>query len=326
MPASLLFILGLVIVVIGAELLLRGASALAAMMRISPMIIGLTVVSVGTSAPELAVGITAAAEGKGALAVGNIAGTNMVNILLILGLSAFIRPLKLRNMSIRFDVPVMIVAAVVLFLMALDKELSRLEGGILLAGAVAYTIALIRYSRRKAHIGLRVEYVEEYGQHALVPTRSWKTGVWNLIRLIVGISLTVWGADLLVSGAVDIAASLGVSDAIIGLTIVAIGTSAPELVTTMVATVKDDRDVAVGNLIGSSISNIVLILGATCLSVPGGITVTEDILWFDLPLAAAVAIACYPVFRSDKTVSRVEGGVFVLLYLIYLGTLIFLRT
>lgn len=322
---AIVFLGGLVVIVVGAELVLRGASRVAAMLGVKPILIGLTVVAVGTSTPELAVGITAVAEGSGTLAVGNIAGTNLVNILLILGLSAAIRPLPLQTLSIRLDVPVMIASAVVLFVMAWDRLLSPLEGGLLLAGGAAYTITLVRLSRR-ASTAMKAEYAEEFSPKALKAGRGWKHASWNGALLVVGMGLTVLGADLLVAGAVEIARAFGVSDAVIGLTIVAIGTSAPELVTTVIATVKDDRDVAIGNLIGSSITNIVFILGLTCLVSPGGVDVSRDVLWVDLPLAAGVAIACLPVFRSDRRVSRREGIAFVGGYLVYLVTLLAFRT
>jgi cation:H+ antiporter len=250
-----IFLGGLVVIVVGAELLLRGATRIAAMLGIKPILIGLTVVAVGTSAPELAVGVTAALEGKGPLAVGNIAGTNIVNILFILGLSAAIRPLPLQLQSIRLDVPVMIASAIALFVMAFDGVLSRTEGLILVAAALVYTAALIRLSRRES-AAMKQEFAEEFSPQALHAGRGIARGSWNAVLLVVGMGLTILGADLLVGGAVNLARMLGVSDAIIGLTIVAIGTSAPELATTVVATIKDDRDVAIGNLIGSSISNI----------------------------------------------------------------------
>lgn len=319
------FIGGLVIILLGAEFVLRSSSRIAAMLGIRPIIIGLTVVSIGTSMPELAVGITAVSEGHGPLAIGNISGTNMMNILLILGLSAALKPLPLHQLSIKLDVPVMIGAAVILFLMALDGVISQMEGAFLFAASIMYMIVLIRMSKKES-AALKKEYEEEYSFQSLIK----KHGSWaiagNAALLIVGIGLTVLGAQLLVDGAVDIAFSLGISSALVGLTIVAIGTSAPELATTLVATMKDDRDVAIGNLIGSSIINILVILGLTTLFAPQGIDVSREILWLDLPLAAAVAIACYPVFRSNKMVSRTEGIVFVSLYLIYMGTLILLRT
>jgi cation:H+ antiporter len=322
---TVVFLAGLVIILLGAELLLRGASRIAAMLGIKPILIGLTVVAVGTSAPELAIGITALREGRGALAVGNIAGTNILNILFILGLSAAIRPLPLQLQSIRLDVPVMIGAAVALFVMAFDGVLSRTEGLILVAAALVYAIALIRLSRRESEKTKR-EYAEEFGAQGLKAGAGIARGSWNAVLLSVGMALTVLGADLMVSGAVDIAQKLGVSDALIGLTIVAIGTSAPELATTLVGTLKNDRDVAIGNLIGSSISNILVILGLICVAAPQGVDVSPDVLRIDLPLGAAVAIACWPVFRSDRQVSRREGMAFVALYLAYLSTLVFVRT
>ena len=321
---AVIFLGGLVVIVVGAELLLRGATRIAAMLGIKPILIGLTVVAVGTSAPELAVGITAVLEGKGSLAVGNIAGTNILNILFILGLSATLRPLPLQLQSIRLDVPVMIASAVVLFFMALDGVLSRLEGFILVVAALVYTAALIRLSRRES-VEMKQEFAKEFSPQALRAGRGVAQAGWNAVLLVVGMGLTVVGADIMITGAADLARTFGVSDAIIGLTIVAVGTSAPELATTVVATLKDDRDVAVGNLIGSSISNILVILGLTCVTAPQGVDVSRDVLRIDLPLAAAVAIACWPVFRSDRQVSRREGAVFVLVYLAYLITLVFVR-
>ena len=322
---ALILLAGLLVIIGGAEVLLKGATRIASMLGIKPILIGLTVVAVGTSAPELAVGIIAAREGKGDLAVGNIAGTNIMNILFILGLSAAIRPLPLQLQSIQFDVPVMIGVALGLIAMASDGVLSRAEGGILLVGAVVYTAVLIRISRRES-AAVKKEFAEEYGP-AKLEARAWLRGAgWAVGLLVVGIGLTVLGADLMVDGAVQLAQSIGIADAVIGLTIVAIGTSAPELATTIVATVRNDRDVAVGNLIGSSISNILLVLGLTCLVAPGGLAVSAEVLRIDLPLAAAVAIVCWPVFRSGQTVSRFEGVAFVIAYLVYLASLLVLRT
>lgn len=321
---ALVFLAGLVVLVLGAEFILRSATRIAAMLGVRPIIIGLTIVSVGTSLPELAVGITAVSEDRGSLAVGNIAGTNILNILFILGLSAAIRPLRLQLMSLRLDVPVMIASSVVIFFMAINGVLSQLEGGILVLSALAYIIALVRLSKKET-VSMRREFAEEFSKEVLVEKPGLLAGTANTFLLIAGMGLTILGADFLVKGSVSIAASMGVSDAVIGLTIVAIGTSAPELVTTMIATVKDDRDVAIGNLIGSSISNILVILGVTCLVAPHGVDVSRDVLWLDLPLAAAVAIACYPVFRSDRMVSRAEGIIFVSMYLVYMSALILFR-
>lgn len=328
---NLIFLAGLVIIILGAELLLRGAQRMAALLGVKPIIIGLTVVSIGTSAPELAIGIAAALEGRGPLAVGNIAGTNMLNILFILGLSAALRPLPIHLMSLRFDVPVIIVTALALIAMAWDGSISQVEGALLLVGAVLYTLALIRLSRQESS-ARKKEFAEEFSAEAVLPPvdpdipkpEAWAASM-SLVFFLAGLGLTVFGADLMVSGASSIARLYGISDAVIGLTIVAIGTSAPELATTLLATWKDDRDVAIGNLIGSSTYNVLAILGMTCLASPGGVDVSGDILWIDLPLAAGVAILCYPVFRSDRLVSRREGILFVTLYLLYLSAIIFLR-
>lgn len=321
----LLFLLGLATILLGAELLLRGASRLASMLGIRPILIGLTVVSVGTSTPELAVGITAVSEGKGSLAVGNIAGTNIVNILLILGLSAMIRPLPTRLLSIKLDVPVMIASALALIIMAADGILSRFEGALMMLSAVAYTLALVRLSRAET-AGAQHEFAHEFGRSAMHAGSGYASGACHLTVLLIGMALTVLGAQWLVSAAVDLARNLGVTDAFIGLTIVAVGTSAPELVTTMLATYKDDRDVAIGNLIGSSIYNILVILGLTMVVAPNGIDMSRDILLIDLPLAALVAVVCLPVFKSDRQVSRTEGTLFVLAYCLYVAGLVWLRT
>jgi cation:H+ antiporter len=322
---ALIFLGGLVILVLGAELLLRGAMRIAAMLGVRPILIGLTVVAIGTSTPELAVGLTSVREGMGSLSVGNIAGANLYLILFLLGLSALWRPLPLHLQSVRLDVPVMIATALALVLMTLDGQLSRIEGALLLCGAAAYLALLVRQSRRES-AAMKNEFAQEYSRDALHTETGLKPWLWNLLLLAVGIALCVLGANLLVAGAVSIARLFGVPEAVIGLTIVAFGTNAPELATTLVATWKNDRDVAIGNLIGSSITNILVILALICLASPAPIDVDRGLLWIDLPLAALVALVCYPVFRSGQQVSRVEGGLFVAAYGAYLALLLWLRT
>lgn len=322
---AIVFLGGVVIVIFGAEVLLRAASRVAGMLGVSPLVVGLTVVSVGTSSPELAVGITAVAEGKGPLAIGNIAGTNILNILFILGLSAAMRPLPIREQSVVLDVPAMIASALVLIAMSADGVLSRGEGAVLLVAALAYTVALVRYSRTESRAVQR-EFADELPKTPHGHARRTAAFARDGLLLAAGIALTVLGADLLVAGAVNMARAYGVSDAFIGLTVVAIGTSAPELATTVVGTLRNERDVAIGNLIGSSTYNIVAILGLTMVFAPQGIDVGADVLWIDLPLAAAVALICMPVFRSSRTVTRAEGVTFVAAYLAYLSALVLLRT
>ena len=318
------FIAGLIVVIVGAELIVRGGSRVGALLGVSPMVLGLTVVAIGTSTPELAVGLTAAAEGNGGLAVGNIAGTNIVNILLILGLSAWILPLKVQLLSLKLDLPVMVGSALALLWMAWDGLLSRQEGAWMVAASVLYTIAMVRLSRRES-LPIQQEFSREYSAKNILPRVATLQGTVSVLMLAAGIVVAVVGAELLVSGAVDIAKSLGVSDAVVGLTIVAIGTSAPELATTIMGTLKNERDIAIGNLIGSSTYNILFILGVTSLASPAGVPVDAPLLHIDLPLAALVALGCVPVFASDRLISRKEGACFVAAYAVYLGTLIFWR-
>ncbi len=329
----LIFIAGFLLLVVGAELVVRGGSRLAALLGIKPLIIGLTVVSIGTSVPELAVGITASLQGSGSLAVGNIAGTNLVNILLILGLSAFLRPLPLHLQVLKLDLPMMILAAAALAGLAGDGIITPLEGGLMIAASIIYTVLLIRISKSESP---RVE--EEFADMCDGGlTETCAQGAPALRRkvtvirakygaiLLTGMGITVLGAGWLVDGAIAIARSLQVSEAVIGLTIVAIGTSSPELVTTIVATIRDERDVAIGNLLGSSIYNILLILGLTALATPVGLTVTRNLQLFDIPLMTLVALACVPVFLTGRCISRLEGGLGVAAYLIYLIWLAFFR-
>jgi len=325
---SMLFLAGLIALIIGAEMVLRGGARFAALMGIRPLVIGLTVVSIGTSVPELAVGITAGLEGSGSIAVGNIAGTNMVNILFILGLSALFRPLELHLQVIKLDLPMMILAAGLMAGLAWDGILSAGDGIVLLAGAILYTILLLR-QHESAAVEEEFEDMCAGGLEVSCqggPKRdASRARLNNALLLAAGMGISVIGAHWAVHGAVELARSLQVSEAIIGLTVVAIGTSSPELVTTAIATVRNERDVAVGNLLGSSIYNILVILGLTCMATPGGLLVERQLLMLDIPLMTGVALACVPVFWSGKRISRLEGGLGVAAYLIYLLWLVLFR-
>ncbi|MGB3834391.1 MAG: calcium/sodium antiporter [Mesorhizobium sp.] len=314
--------LGLVALVAGAEMVVRGGSRLAGLIGIPPILIGLTIVAVGTSTPELAVGIEAALHGNGSLAVGNIAGTNTFNILFILGLSALLMPLSLEMRTLRFDLPVMTVAALALLAMAWNGVLTRVEGALLVAGGILYTGAIIRWARRESRAVI-AEFSREYPVPP--PNGGLRKAGPSLSLLVAGIVVIVIGADWLVGGAVDLARMIGVSDAFIGLTVVAIGTSSPELVTTVVSTLRQERDIAVGNLIGSSVYNILFILGMTAMAPAGGIVVEPALIHVDIPVMSAAAIACIPVFLSGRRVSRAEGGAFVVAYLAYLTYLVVAR-
>ncbi|MBX3414328.1 MAG: calcium/sodium antiporter [Pirellulales bacterium] len=326
MWGAALFIWGLVVLIVGAELVVRGGAALAASLGVKPLILGLTVVAIGTSFPELAVGITACVQGSGAIAVGNIAGTNLLNILFILGLSALLRPLPLHLQVFKLELPVMVVAATMMTVLAFDGILSRLDGALMLTAAGFYTVALVRLSRQESRNTAK-EFQEQFGvepSEVVQPSRRVRIKFATILG--IGIVLSILGADWLVGGAVSIAHSFGVSDAMIGLTIVAVGTSAPEFVTTVVATIKNERDIAVGNLLGSSIYNILVILAITCLASPQPIPVEPQLLFFDIPIMAAVALLCIPVFITGRSVSRFEGGMFVTIYLLYMVALLQFHT
>ncbi|WP_437190597.1 calcium/sodium antiporter [Planctomicrobium sp. SH527] len=325
MTEVLSFLAGLAILVIGAEFTVRGASRLATAMRISPMVIGLTIVSVGTSTPELAVGITASQMGNGGLAVGNIAGTNILNLLFILGLSASLRALPIHAQVFRLELPVIVLAAGLMMALGWDGVLSQTDGAVMFVVGVIYTVVLVLMTRYESQ-KVKLEFREEFGAEAIPATQSnWKWQCLNVAVLVIGIGLSVWGADLLVTGASGIARTLGVSETLIGLTIVAIGTSAPELVTTVISTFRNERDVAIGNLLGSSIYNILFILGLTCVAAPAGLHVEPELLWVDIPLMALVTIGAIPVFLTGRSVSRLEGGIAVGIYLAYFFWLIFVR-
>jgi len=263
-------------------------------------------------------------RGSGSLAVGNIAGTNTLNLLLILGLVALIRPLKLRSQTLLLDLPVIVGAAALLLILASDGRLSRLDGGILVLAGAVYTALIVRAARREAAV-VRSEFAREYGttRRALASTGQL---VRDSVGLIAGIAVIVVGADWLVDGAVDLAQRLGMSESLIGLTIVAIGTSAPELVTAMVATLRNERDIAVGNLLGSSVYNIVFILGTTSLIPAGGIAVDAPLIMIDIPVMLVATIACVPVFLTGRRIRRLEGAAFIAAYLGYLAYLLIART
>ena len=316
------FTAGLLLLVAGAELIVRGASYVAAKMGISPMVIGLTIVALGTSAPELAVGISADRMGNGGLAVGNIAGTNVFNLLFILSLSALIRSLSLHVQIFRLELPMIVLAAGLMLGLGADGTLSRADGAIMLAAGITYTVGLYYFTRSAPPVDKK-EFREEYE----VPgaRRPLEAFLLHVVLLAIGIWLSVTGANWLVDGSSSLARAFGVSETIIGLTIVAMGTSAPELVTTLISTWRNDRDVAVGNLLGSSIYNILGILALTCLFSKNGLPVERDLMLFDVPLMALVAFGAVPIFLTGNQISRREGATGVLLFLAYMSWLVFFR-
>jgi len=323
LQAIALVLAGLVVLTLGAEMIVRGGSALAARLGVSPLIIGLTFVAIGTSAPELGIGIEAARNDQGSLAVGNIVGTNTVNILLIMGLSAALRPLALQVQTLRRELPAIVVASLVLAFLARDGLLTILDGVVLLVLGAAFTWAVTRSALRESFAAKRAFS----GGLGLSRPRTSSTGAWKeVLALAGGIAIIVSGAHVLIEGAVALARFWKVSDAFIGLTVVAIGTSAPELVTTIISTLRGNRDIAIGNLIGSSVYNIVVILGITCLASAIPLAVDDALIRFDIPVMIGVALVCLPVFLTGRRVSRGEGLMFVLAYVAYLGYLLADRT
>jgi cation:H+ antiporter len=314
----LFLLLGLALLVVGAEALVRGASRLASALGISPLVIGLTVVAFGTSSPELAVSVQSAWAGSANIALGNVVGSNIFNVLFILGLSALVIPLTVSRQLIRFDVPIMIGVSVLVLLLGLDGRIGRIEGIILFAGIVAYTAFLIRQSRKETKRA-RDEFSEEY---AVKEAQGAGQVVKNIALTLGGLGLLVLGSDWLVESAVKIAQVLGVSDLVIGLTVVAAGTSMPELVTSVVAAKRGERDIAVGNIVGSNIFNILCVLGFSAMVSPGGIPVEAAALRFDIPVMIAVAVSCFPIFFSGMVISRGEGLLFTFYYVAYTAYLV----
>lgn len=311
-----MLIAGFVLLVGGAEIMVRGASAVAVRFGLSPVVVGLTVVAFGTSAPELAVSVGASRSGQAGLAIGNVVGSNIANVLLVLGASAAVGGgLLVAQKIVRVDVPLMVAASVAVLIMSLDGNISTIEGAVLSLAIVGYVWWTVRGARADDN-EIVAEYDEAYGHPV---TRS----VWlELAQIVGGIALLVLGSNWLVDSSSEIARSFGVSDLVIGLTVVAIGTSAPELATSIVAALKGERDIAVGNVVGSNLFNLMSVLGLTAFVAPGGLPVSDDALRLDMPFMVAVAIACLPVFFNGYELKRWEGVLFFGYYVAYLAFLV----
>jgi cation:H+ antiporter len=316
---------GLIFLATGGELLVRGASRLAALAGISPLVIGLTVVSFGTSSPELAVSIQAGLAGKSDIAVGNVVGSNIFNILFILGACALVSPLVVAVQLIRREVPFMIAVSLLLIGQAFDGAISWFDGFILFSLLIGYIIWSI-YASRQEREEVIAEYAQEFGSTKLPAQRKGMVLLLNIGFIVVGLVLLAIGSDWLVEGATSLARAFGVSDVVIGLTIVAAGTSLPEVVASIVATLKRERDIAIGNAIGSNIFNILGILGLSALVTPGGLTVAPSVVAFDLPVMIAVAFAALPIFISGLSINRWEGLLFLAYYVAYTAYLILAAT
>lgn len=308
-----LFIAGLAGLLGGAELLVRGASRLATALGLSPLLVGLTVVSLGTSAPEIAVSVMGAVRGSADIALGNVVGSNACNVLLILGVSALITPLIVAQKLVRVDAPIVVGASLLAWLLAADGSLSVLDGLLLLTAGVAYLVFLVIESRRT-----KPAVVDEYERHFAAELPPSRLRIWavNLSLVAGGLVLLVLGSRALVSSATHFARSFGVSELVIALTVIATGTSLPELATSGLAALRGERDIAVGNVVGSNLFNLLFVLGIAGVA-GGGIAVSPAMLRFDIPVMVAAAVACLPIFFSGYEISRWEGGLLLGYYLAF---------
>jgi cation:H+ antiporter len=316
----LMFFAGLAFLVGGAELLVRGASKLAFSFGISPLVVGLTIVAFGTSAPEMAVSVNAVLGGQNDIAIGNVVGSNIFNVLFILGLAALITPLVVNIQLIRQEVPIMLGASLLLLIFALDGSISMLDGAVLFGLVLAYTVFLIVQSRKETQAA-RDEYAGEF--------KPAEKGGWDermpiqLSLILIGLAVLVLGAHWLVTSAVIFAKALGVSDVVIALTIVAAGTSLPEVATSIIAAIKGERDIAVGNVVGSCTFNLLGVVGlAGLVSGSAGLVIPGSVMQFDIWVMLAVALACLPVFITGREIARWEGGVFLGCYVAYVTYLV----
>jgi cation:H+ antiporter len=315
---SVLYLLGgLVIVTVGAELLVKGAARGAATLGMSPLVVGLTVVAFGTSAPEVALSLFASLEGQTDLALGNVVGSNAFNLLFIIGVSALLAPLTVARDLVRYDVPVLIASSIVIMLMSLDSTIGWIDGGLLGAFLLLYVVWTIKRCPSPTPIAEDSDGQEQHDKSGL-----WRDGA----LLIVGLVLLTLGAKLLVMGGVEIAKKLGLSELVIGLTILAAGTSVPEIATSVVAALRGQRDIAVGNAVGSSIFNILFVLSAAALASPNGVPVNASALYFDMPVMIATSLACFPLFYTGYRIDRWEGALLLAYYLAYISYLILAAT
>jgi cation:H+ antiporter len=311
------FLLGLAALVVGAEALVRGASKIALSLGISPLVVGLTIVAVGTSSPEVAVSVGAVLNGNTDIAVGNVVGSNILNVLLVLGIGALIAPLAVHSQLIRQEVPIMIGASLLLVVLIVDGRLGRLDALLLTVLMVGYMTFLVVQSHAEGK-----ELQDEYAEVVCRPG-EWDSH-WAVQTLLIGVGLglLVLGSDWMVDAAVAFARVMGVSDLVIGLTVIAVGTSMPEIAASIMAAVRGERDIAVGNVIGSNTFNILGCLGISGLMSGDGLSIAPAVLNFDLWVMVAVAVACLPVFIAGREIGRGKGLMFIGYYAAYVAYLI----
>lgn len=303
----LYLIAGLVLLFVGAEGLIRGSSNLAIKIGITPLVVGLTVVAFGTSAPELVVSVKAALLGNGSISLGNVIGSNIANIALILGTAALIRPLKVNAKVVMREIPIMIIISAIFIITLTDGEIGIIEGIIFVIGLIVYLIVSVKMARKEKNPDIDSEFTEGLKSKIGVPL--------SIIITLAGLGMLIFGANLFVQSAVAIAKRFNVSDAVIGLTIVAVGTSLPELITSIVASYKKEADIAIGNVVGSNVFNILGILGITSIIIPIS---SSGISYVDLIVMMVSAIILFPISRTGFVISRIEGAVLLIGYFGYI--------
>lgn len=296
---------GLVLLLIGAELMVRAAVRLAERLHVRPLIIGLTIVALGSSAPQMTVSLQAALTDNPDIAVGSVVGSGIFNILVTLGLSALIIPLRVSRQLVRLDIPLMIGASLLVFILAWNKDLGRFDGVLLLGALALYLGLLFRQSRHSTR------------PHGARPQATQQSWLISVLMILAGLAMLVFAGRLLLGAAVVVATDLGLSERVIGLTVVAVGTSLPELATSLIAALRGQRDIAVGNVIGANLFNLLGVLGLTALLAPTPLSVSPNALDFDLPVMLGIAALCLPVFYSGYRVTRAEGLLLLGLYLVY---------
>lgn len=315
--------LGVALLGYGADLLVRGAVTIAKAARLSAAVIGLTIVSMGTSLPELTVSLAAALKGSSDLSLGNVVGSNIFNIGVVLGASALVFPIRVHGSAVRMEWPFMFLVSFQLLLLARDGTLDRLEGGFFVVGIVLFTAYAVFIGRTAVAGEEAADLAEEVARLEVSPAAASRPGASIAVAIgliAAGVALLVLGGEALVRGAVSLARSLGWSERVIGLTIVAAGTSAPELATSLVAARKGQSEIALGNVIGSNIFNVLGILGVTALIQP--LTVSAALLATDMWWMLALSVLLFPMMRTRYVVGRAEGGVLLALYVTYVVVLL----
>lgn len=310
---TLLIIGGLALLILGGEILIKSSTNLASRLGMKPIVIGLTIIAMGTSAPEIIINLSSISEGHSSLALGNILGSNIFNILFILGISALITPLIINQKLIKIDIPILIILTITVWIFSLDLNLSFNEGIILFILLILFIIFSIKFSKKESP-----EVIKEYENEFSTPRKSL---LLTIIYFCMGLTLLLLGSHYLVNGSVSLARSWGISELIIGITILACGSGTPEVVISVMAARKKEYDIAIGNIIGSCIFNILFVLGTSIIIFPNQ-PIPPEALNFDIPIMILTSIICLPICLSDQKVSRIEGLLLLLYFVSYISFII----